>query len=196
MNIGTAHVDLQPAHLRLFIELFTGIGVVIHRKAAHVSHDRLIKAFFQLRQLLCDYLFHSRILQAYSVYHSRRTLGDTRSRISEARLLRSALERKGTEDIYVIQLCELISVPEGARSGDNGVIKLDTAQIHTQSAHSISSLFSTGPSLHIRLYPVSVLHEQPIQAPKPQPIRSSKLNCPEVLTALFSALNIGIGPQV
>ena len=35
-----------------------------------------------------------------------------------------------------------------------------------------------------------------MQAPKPQPIRSSKLNWPEVLQSAYTALSIGSGPQV
>ena len=35
-----------------------------------------------------------------------------------------------------------------------------------------------------------------MQVPKPQPIRSSKLNWPEVLQASYTALSIGSGPQV
>ena len=44
--------------------------------------------------------------------------------------------------------------------------------------------------------PVMVLQEQPIQAPKPQPIRSSKLIWPEVTVALYTAFSMGSGPQV
>ena len=53
-----------------------------------------------------------------------------------------------------------------------------------------------GPSLQIRLKPVRVLQEQPMQAPKPQPILSSKLSWPEVFEAFHTALSMGSGPQV
>ena len=67
---------------------------------------------------------------------------------------------------------------------------------HQFSAHMISSFSSTGPSRQIRLYPVIVLQLQPMQAPKPQPIRSSKENWPDVFTARYTARSIGSGPQV
>ena len=41
---------------------------------------------------------------------------------------------------------------------------------------TIKKMSITGPSLQIRLLPYLVLQEQPMQAPKPQPMRSSKLN--------------------
>ena len=53
----------------------------------------------------------------------------------------------------------------------------------------------TGPSLQMRLLPVRVLQEQPMQAPKPQPMRSSKLIWPEVWLALYKAFSMGSGPQ-
>ena len=82
---------------------------------------------------------------------------------------------------------KLIAKAEGAAGGDNGVVHLNTAEGHFCIHHTISSFSSTGPSLQIRLLPYFVLQEQPMQAPKPQPIRSSKLNWPEVLQALYTA---------
>ena len=60
----------------------------------------------------------------------------------------------------------------------------------------ISSLISTGPSLQTLLFPFLVWMEQPMQAPNPQPIRSSKLYWPEVAATDSMARNIGMGPQV
>ena len=55
------------------------------------------------------------------------------------------------------------------------VIERYSAKVNLCVYHKISSFSRTGPSLQIRLYPVMVLQEQPIQAPNPQPILSSKL---------------------
>ena len=83
-----------------------------------------------------------------------------------------------------------------SRGGDDGVVHLNAAEDHFCVHHTISSFSSTGPSLQMRLLPYFVSQEQPMQAPKPQPIRSSKLNWPEVLQASYTALSIGSGPQV
>ena len=42
----------------------------------------------------------------------------------------------------------------------------------------MSSFRNTGPSLQTRFGPLLVWMVQPTQAPKPQAIRASKLNCP------------------
>ena len=54
----------------------------------------------------------------------------------------------------------------------------------------------TGPSRQMRFGPCFVLQEQPMQTPKPQAIRSSKLNWPG-MSPLFSytARSMGSGPQ-
>ena len=136
------------------------------------------------------------ILKPDGVYHAGGALRYSRGRIAEARLFRRALERKSPEAVYVIELSEFVSVAEGAGRRDNGIVELFAAKIHAQSAHIISSLSITGPSLQILLLPVSVLHEQPMHAPNPQPMRSSKLYCPGVFMILCIARNIGSGPQV
>jgi hypothetical protein len=58
----------------------------------------------------------------------------------------------------------------------------------------ISSFTSTGPSLQIRLFPYFVRQLQPMQAPNPQAIRASKLNCPWE-HAFQTARSMGSGPQ-
>ena len=48
----------------------------------------------------------------------------------------------------------------------------------------------------MRFVPYFVLHEQPMHAPKPQPMRYSKLNWPSVRHLSYTARSIGSGPQV
>jgi hypothetical protein len=47
----------------------------------------------------------------------------------------------------------------------------------------------------MRFAPVSVSQEQPMQAPKPQPMRASKLSCPPVFVAAQTAFSMASGPQ-
>jgi len=60
---------------------------------------------------------------------------------------------------------------------------------------SISPLFITGPSLQMRLLPVRVLHEHPMQAPKPHPMRSSNESWSSQAAAFYSARSICSRPQ-
>ena len=196
MNVRAADIDFEPADLLLTVELFAGVGVFVNGKAADVRHHFFIKTLFELRELFAYNLVHSGILEPDGVYHAGGAIRYSRGRIAKARLFRCALERKGSEAVYVIELRKFVSVAECAGRRDNGIVKLLAAQIHAQSAHIISSLSITGPSLQILLLPVSVLQEQPMHAPKPQPMRSSKLYCPGVFMILCIARNIGSGPQV
>ena len=70
---------------------------------------------------------------------------------------------------------ELIAEAVRAAGRDYGVIENYSVKIYLRVYHIISSFTSTGPSRQMRLLPYLVLQEQPMQAPKPQPIRSSKL---------------------
>ena len=196
MDIGAADVDLQPAHLFLLVQPFAGVGVIRHGKAGDVGHDRLVKTFLQLREFFGNDLFHTGILQPHGVDHAACTLGNAGGGISEAGFFCSSLEGEGAEAVDVIQFGKFVAVTKGAGGGDDRIVQLDAAEIDAQASHRISSFFMTGPSLQMRLYPVRVLQEQPMQAPKPQPIRSSKLIWPEVRVALYTALSIGSGPQV
>ena len=87
-----------------------------------------------------------------------------------------AFEGEGAQTVDVIQLCKLVAVAKGTAGGDDGVIQRDAAELNPGIYHMISSFSSTGPSLQMRLLPYLVLQVQPMQAPKPQPMRSSKLN--------------------
>ena len=139
---------------------------------------------------------HAGILQPHGVDHAAGTLGDAGRGISKTGFFRGSLEGEGAKAVNVVQFGKLIAIAKGAGGGDDRVVQLDAAEIDAQASHRISSFRMTGPSLQMRLYPVRVLQEQPMQAPKPQPIRSSKLNWPEVLQASYTALSIGSGPQV
>ena len=68
------------------------------------------------------------------------------------------------------------SYPEFKRDEVEEYVRIYSAKFSCQIYHIISSLTSTGPSRQILLLPYLVLQEQPMQAPKPQPMRSSKLN--------------------
>ena len=196
MNVRAADIDFEPADLLLTVELFAGVGIFVDRKSADIRHHFFAKALPELRELFAYNFVDAGILKPDGVYHAGGALRYSRGRIAEARLFRRALERKSSEAVYVIELSEFVSVAECARCRDNGIVELFAAKIYAQSAHIISSLSITGPSLQILLLPVSVLHEQPMHAPKPQPMRSSKLYCPGVFIILCIARNIGSGPQV
>ena len=196
MHVRTTDIDFEPADLLLTVEPFAGVGIFVNGKAADVRHHFFIKTLFELRELFAYNFVDAGILKPDGVYHAGGALRYSRGRIAEARLFRRALERKSPEAVYVIELSEFVSVAEGAGRRDNGIVELFAAKIHAQSAHIISSLSITGPSLQILLLPVSVLHEQPMHAPNPQPMRSSKLYCPGVFMILCIARNIGSGPQV
>ena len=155
-----------------------------------------MKYLLELRQLRFDHRVHTGVLQAHSIQQSTGILRDAGGGVAEAGFPGRTLERKGAQHIDVVQLRKLIAKAEGAAGGDDGVVHLNAAEDHFCVHHTISSFSSTGPSLQMRLLPYFVSQEQPMQAPKPQPIRSSKLNWPEVLQASYTALSIGSGPQV
>ena len=155
-----------------------------------------MKYLLELWQLRFDHRVHAGVLQPHRVQKTARVLRDAGGGVSKAGLPGRALEREGAQHIDVVQLRELIAKAEGAAGGDDGVVHLNAAEDHFCVHHTISSFSSTGPSLQMRLLPYFVSQEQPMQAPKPQPIRSSKLNWPEVLQASYTALSIGSGPQV
>ena len=196
MDVRAADVDLQPADLRLPVEQRAGFGVFLHGKTADIRHDQLVKDGIQLRKLLRNHLFNTGILQTDRVEHAGGTVRDSRRWVAEAWLQRRSLEGKGAEAVDVVDLGKLIAEAEGSGGRDHGIIQFDSAKSDTQPSHRISSFCSTGPSRQIRLLPVIVLQLQPIQAPKPQPIRFSKLNDPEVTAFAKTALSIGSGPQV
>ena len=74
-------------------------------------------------------------------------------------------------------------------------IRLITVYGLNSYSHKSSLRRKTGPSLQTLFGPEAVCIEQPIQAPNPQPMRSSKLNSPSPGHARYTAFSIGIGPQ-
>ena len=135
-----------------------------------------MKAFFQLRQFLGNDLLYTGVLQTDRVNHSCGTFRDTGRGVAKAWLPCCSLKREGAENIDIVKLCKFIAVAEGTAGRNDGVIQRDAAECHLCVYHIISSFTRTGPSLQMRLLPYFVLQEQPMQAPKPQPIRSSKLS--------------------
>ena len=155
-----------------------------------------MKPLFQPGQLLCNDGVHAGVLQPHGVQQTACVLRDAGRWIAEPGLPRGPFEGEGSQQVDIVQLRKFIAVPEGTAGGDDGVVQRQAAESHLCIHHMISSFSSTGPSLQIRLLPYFVLQEQPMQAPKPQPIRSSKLNWPEVVQAPYTAFSIGSGPQV
>ena len=160
------------------------MSVLVYRKAADVRHDGLMKAAGKARKLLAYHPLNTRVLKPDGVQQPARHLGYARRGISEAGLGGRSLEGEAAETIYIVVFGKLVAVAEGPRGGDYRIIELDAAQIHIQPSHMISLRFMTGPSRQMRLFPVIVLQEQPMHAPKPQPMRDSKLNCPGTSAAL------------
>ena len=110
----------------------------------------------------------------HGIDHTRLALRDAGRGVTEARLLGRTLEGERTEDVDVVEIFELVAEAKGTTGGDHGIIQLQPTQNYGCISYHITSSFNrTGPSLQMRLLPYLVLHEQPMQAPKPQPIRSS-----------------------
>ena len=196
MYVGAGDVDLQPAYLFLRRQQGAGLGVFLHREAAHVGHDRLVEHLPQPGQLLGDDGVRAGILQPHGVQQPAVVLRDAGGGVAEPGLAGGALEGEGAQHVDVVELRELIAVAEGTAGGDDGVIQPDTAEGDCRVYHRISSFCRTGPSLQMRLVPYFVRQLQPMQAPKPQPMRSSKLNCPEVPQCCHTARSMASGPQV
>ena len=85
-------------------------------------------------------------------------------------------EGERAEHIDVIQLRKLLPVAKRAAGRDDGVFQLDPAERYGCCGHRISSFVNTGPSLQTRLLPCVVSQVQPMHAPKPQPMRASRLS--------------------
>ena len=205
MDIGARDIHFDYLHLLLAVDAGAAFGILVDRESADVGDDGFVEYRAQMRQLLRDDGIDARVLQSDRVDHAGAALGYARRRVAETRLARGALERQGAKYVYVVELVVLAAEPEGAAGGDDGIVQLDAAQLYLKIEivchsllvyHIISSRFMTGPSLQMRLLPARVLQLQPMQAPKPQPIRSSKLNSP--CTAGYARLrarSMGIGPQ-
>ena len=150
----------------------------------------------QLGQLFFDHLVHPGILQTDGIEQAHFALGNTGCGVAETGIFGGALQAHGAQKIQIIIFGKLIAEAKSAAGGDDGVIQLPIPQFHSQSAHSnFTSLLSiTGPSTQMRLLPTRVSQLQPMQAPKPQPIRSSKESWPGLPQAC-TARSMGMGPQ-
>ena len=56
-----------------------------------------------------------------------------------------------TENINIVNFGKLIAEAKSSRSGNQGVVHLNSAKIYTHFSHKISSFRITGPSLQMRL---------------------------------------------
>ena len=130
MHVGAADVDLKPADLLLFVKLFAGVCVILHRKTADVCHDRLVEALFQFGKLLADDLLHPGVLQTNCIDHARIALGNTRRGIAEAGILGCSLKGERAKTVDVIQLGKFVAVAKASAGRDDGVIQFNAAQIY------------------------------------------------------------------
>ena len=130
--------------------------------------------------LLCDDRVDAGILQAHGVQHTGGDFRDAGLGIAQAGLGSGTFPGEGPQNVQVINLRILPAIAKGAGGGDDGIFQRHPRQGDSQIYHTISSLYRMGPSLHTRLEPFAVGTVQPMHAPKPQPIRASKLNCPPV----------------
>ena len=206
-DIRTGDVDFENFDLFFLRQQLDAVNVFLHRETADVGDNRLAEDFPQCGQFVRNHMLHAGILQADGIQHSVRAFRNARRRVAEARLQGRAFERKGSQAVYIIKFVKFSSVAESAARRNHRIIKADSAKlggnIRFRSAcgflfsiyHMISSLSKTGPSLQILLFPYFVLQEQPMQAPKPHPIRSSKLSCPEVFASASIAFSMASGPQ-
>ena len=196
VDVGAGDVDLDPAHLHFIVQPAADLGVLVDGKAADVRHHRLAEDLLQPGQLMGNHRVDAGVLQSHGVQQTAGVLRDTGGGVAEAGLAGRPLEGEGAQYIDVVELGKFLPEAEGAAGGDNGVVQRETAEGHRGIHHMISSFTSTGPSVQMRLLPYFVRQEQPMHAPKPQPMRSSKLNCPEVAQRSYTAWSIGSGPQV
>ena len=194
-HVGARDVDLDNPHLLLAVDALAAVGILLDREARDVGDDGFVEELLQARQLLGDHVVDAGVLQPHGVDHARRALGDARRGVAEARLARRPLEGERPEDVDVVEVAEFGAVAERAAGRDDRIVQSQAAQYHRCVYHTISPFSSTGPSLQMRLFPYFVLHEQPMQAPNPQPMRSSKESCPCCGTASARARSIGSGPQ-
>ena len=175
MDIGARDVHLEPADLRAGVELLADLDVFIERKAADIRHDGLAENARELGKLLGDDRVHAGVLKTHGVEHTALHLSDARLGIAKARIARRSLKGERAEAIDIVEFCELVAVAEGTARGNNGVIERKRAERDVCFYHLISSLLNTGPSRQTRLGPFTVSIVQPMHAPKPQPMRASRL---------------------
>ena len=85
-------------------------------------------------------------------------------------------------NVDVVEIAEFVAESERTAGRNDRIVQPPAAQRNRQVArnrfryHITSSFVNTGPSLQMRLLPYLVLQLHPMQAPNPQPMRSSKLS--------------------
>ncbi len=172
------------------------MDVFLDGKPAYIRHDGFGKMGFEFGQFFFNHVLYAGILKAHRVDHACFAFGNSGCGIAKARFLCGAFEGKRAKQIDIIPGGEFIAVSKGAACRNNRIVQRDPAEVDLGIYHRISSFSRTGPSLQMRLFPYLVLQLQPIQAPNPHAIRSSKLNCPDVVVAAYTAFSMGSGPQV
>ena len=194
MYVRAGDIDLEDTDLRHLAHGLGELYVLRDAEAGDVRHEWLMEVLPKLRKLLLDDLMHARVLEADGVDHAGRTLRDTRKLVAVTLLDGRSLEGDGAEDIEIIEIPVFLAVAEGSGGRNDRVCQFDARKLCRDIYHTISSHVKIGPSLQTRLKPCFVFLLQPMQAPKPQPMRASKLNCPS-FTLLYTAFSIGSGPQ-
>ena len=193
--IGTADVDLQHGDFRFLLQFFTALHIFVHGKSAHVGNDGLLKTLSKLRYLFANYFLHARILKPDGIEHAPRAFCDARLRISIPFISGKSLDHHGSQHVDIIKISKLVSERKSTAGRDHRIFQFDISKSDARIYHTRSSNPNTGPSLHTRFVPLAVIMEQPMQAPKPQPIRASKENCPSVEIFSLTAFIMGNGPQ-
>ena len=162
-HVGTAYIDLDQTDLFLLVDPLAAIGIFLDRKTADVGDHRLAEECLQPGKLFADHRIDTGILQPDGIDHPRRTLGDAGRGVAEACLARSSLEGKRPKDVDVVKILVLVAVTERTAGRHDWIIQPKAAQRHRRIEvflgfvyHIISSFFSTGPSLQMRLAPFFV----------------------------------------
>ncbi len=195
MDVGAGDVHLQPAHLGLLRQQGADLHIFRKGKATHIGHHRLAEIAGNPGQLLRNHPVHPGVLQAHGVEHAHGRLRNPGAGVALPGVEGGALEGEGAQQVQVVQVCKILAKAKGAAGRDDGVGKCDAAQVDRSVYHPSTSRVKTGPSLHTRWGPSVVKTVQPMQAPKPQPIRSSRLNSPLPGACLQMAFSMAVGPQ-
>ena len=196
MYIRTAYIDFDDANLIFFVDAFAAVSVFVNGETADVGNDRFMEALAHFGQFFGNNFVNAGVLEPYGIDEPRGAFRNTGCRVAETGFSGSPFEREGTQNVDIIQFRKFVAIAESTAGGNHGVIQRNTAECYFCVYHLISSFSSTGPSLQIRLLPYFVSQLHPMHAPKPQPMRSSKLSWPLVSVTSERAFSMGSGPQV
>ena len=179
MHVGTGDIELDDAGQFLFIEQSGAFAVFLDGKAGDIRQHLSVIDLFQFRQDLFLHLMDAGILQPDRIQHAGRRFRDARQRIAVARMQGRSLDRETAGEIDIEEIQIVHSVSESAAGRDQRVLQFETREIYLKFCHTISSFVNTGPSLQMRALRSFSCSEQPMQAPKPQPILVSREHWPE-----------------